>query len=96
MKYDLIETGKRIAGIRKQNGLTQEQFGEIVNVSLVHLANIEKGRKGASIELFVDIACKFNVSLDYLILGKKEYGPEIEKRKIRSAIECLMEIEKFL
>ena len=96
MKYDLIETGKRIKEIRKQNGLTQEQFAEMFNVSIVHLASVEKGRRGASIELLVDVACKFDMSLDYLILGKRAYDAEEAKAKVRNAIDALMNIEKQL
>ena len=73
MKYDLLETGKRIRDIRKSNGLTQEQFADKVNVTLSHISKLEIGNKGASIELLVDIASKFNVSLDYPIVGKETY-----------------------
>ena len=41
MKYDLVETGKRIAEIRRQNGLTQEQFAEKFSVSVEHVGRIE-------------------------------------------------------
>ena len=69
MKYDLVETGKRIKEIRKQNRLTQEQFADKFSVSVEHIGRIETGKRGISIDLLVDIACAFNVSLDYLILG---------------------------
>ena len=69
MKYDLIETGKRIKAVRKQHELTQEQFAEKFNVSVEHVGRIETGKRGISIDLLVDIACAFDVSLDYLILG---------------------------
>lgn len=96
MKYDLLETGKRIKELRKENGLTQEQFAEMCHTSLVHIASIENGRRGASIELFVDIACMFDVSLDYLVLGKNKYDEDEAKAKVRNAIEALIEIEKKL
>lgn len=70
MKYDLLEAGSRIRKIRKENGLTQEQFAEKFNVSVEHIGRIETGKRGVSIDLFVDISCAFNVSLDYLILGR--------------------------
>lgn len=72
MKYDLVETGKRIAGIRRRNGLTQEQFAEKFSVSVEHVGRIETGKRGISIDFLVDIACAFEVSLDYLILGIKK------------------------
>ena len=69
MKYDLVETGKRIRDIRKKNGLTQEAFADKFNISVEHVGRIETGKRGTSIDLLVEISCTFNVSLDYLILG---------------------------
>ena len=69
MKINLLEIGRRIKKIRKENGLTQEQFAEKFNVSVEHVGRIETGKRGVSIDLFVEISCTFNVSLDYLILG---------------------------
>ena len=96
MKYDLLETGKRIKELRKENGLTQEQFAEMLNISIVHIASIEKGIRGASIELLIDIVCMFDVTLDYLVLGKINYDKYEAQMKVRNAIEALMEIEKKL
>lgn len=96
MKYDLIETGKRIAKIRKQNGLTQEQFADEFYVTTVHIGKIEKGKGGASVELLAEIACKFSVSLDYLILGKEEHDVADPKVAIRNAIEILTKVEEGL
>ena len=96
MKYDLLETGKRIKELRKENGLTQEQFAEMCHTSLVHIGSIEKGIRGASIELLIDIVCMFDVTLDYLVLGKINYDMYEAQMKVRNAIEALMEIEKKL
>lgn len=96
MKYDLIETGKRIAAIRKQNGLTQLQFAEMLYITKSHLARIENGRRGASVELMVDIACLFNLSLDYLILGKEKCDSAEIKAAIRNAIDVFGSIESKL
>lgn len=96
MKYDLIETGKRIAGIRKQNGLTQEQFAERLYVTLSHISKIEIGKKGASIEMLVDIAYKFDVSLDYLILGNVKDDEKEIQETIREAIDALVKAETKL
>ena len=96
MKYDAFEIGKRIAGIRKQNGLTQEQFAERLYVTLSHISNVEIGKKGASVEMLVDIACKFDVSLDYLILGKGKEDKNAIKDSLREAIDMLMNVEKKL
>ena len=96
MKYDLIETGKRIKELRTKYCLTQEQFAEELHVSTVHIGKIEKGKGGASIDLLADIACRFDVSLDYLILGKKDLNVEDPKAALKATIEALIQIESSL
>ena len=96
MKYDLAETGKRIREVRKMNGLTQEEFSSKVNISTTHIGSIERGFKGCSIELLVDIAIAFNVSLDFLILGKSGSDMTETKTAIRNAIEALVKLESTL
>ena len=46
MSYDTLETGRRIQKLRREKGLTQEQLAERLNVSTVHLAKIETGKRG--------------------------------------------------
>lgn len=96
MKYDLLKTGRRIAEIRKDNALTQEKFADELNVSTYHISKIEQGKGGASIEILVDIACKYGVSLDYLIMGKGNNNTETVKATLKSAIEALTKLENEL
>ena len=96
MKYDLVEIGKRIKKVRIMNGLTQEQFSEKLYMTVSHIGKIEQGIRGASIELLVDISCQFNVSLDYLVLGKSGCDMAESKAVIRSVIDVLTEIESKL
>lgn len=71
--YDEIENiGSRIRQLRKSKGMTQEQLAEKLNVSIDHLAKAETGKRRCSLEVLIDIASFFGVSLDYLILGKKQ------------------------
>ena len=70
MRFDPVECGKRIKSLREEKGLTQMELSEQFRISLDHLKAIERGRRVCSIELFVEAATAFNVSLDYLILGR--------------------------
>ena len=70
MYFDLVATGKRIKGLRKENKMTQEKLAEKLNISRVHMANIEIGDKAPSIDLLIVMSEFFCVSLDYLVLGK--------------------------
>lgn len=69
MRFDQFATGKRIQTLRKAKRLTQEEFAIEFNISDRHMRSIEKGEYTPSLELFVDIAVFFNVTLDFLILG---------------------------
>ena len=46
MYYDLVESGKRIRKLRKQNGLTQEQLADLLGVALNTISRIEVGSRG--------------------------------------------------
>lgn len=72
MYYDLKESGKRIQDMRKRIGLTQEELAEKLNVATSTLGNIERGTKGISIDLAVEICAVLDISLNYLILGESE------------------------
>lgn len=69
MYYEAEEIGKRIRQMRRAKGMTQEQLAEKLNVSPDHLAKVETGKHGCSLEILIDISIFFAVSLDYLVLG---------------------------
>ena len=70
MGINAKEIGKRIKAVRKANGLTQQQFADMIGSMINHVGKIEAGMKMASLDLFVVISEKFDVTLDYLILGR--------------------------
>ena len=98
MRYEPKECVKRIASLRKNGlGLTQMQAAERLNISYLHYSAIETGRRGASIDLLIDIAALFHSSLEYIILGKEGYtGREEVKTKLNTIIEELKKIDKEL
>ena len=77
------------------HGFTQEELAERLGISAGHMGKVETGAKGVSIDVMVVISSLFNVSLDYLILGR-EPKTEILKHKLRSIIEFLTALEKEL
>lgn len=95
MYYDLKETGKRIQNLRKQKNMTQEQLADQLNISVSNLGKIETGRSGASIDLLIEMAFFFGVSLDYMFLGR-EMQTDALKKQIRLMLGQLIEIEKEL
>lgn len=98
MSYDMKKSGERIRQLRIENGLTQEQAAETLNISRTFYSRVETGEKGCSIDLFVQVSNLFHVSLDYLILGK--YSNDLlvnaDRDQMKKDITALMErLEQF-
>ena len=87
MYYDVIETGRRIQKLRKGKGLTQEQLASLLKVTDRHIRSVESGERNASIDLLVSLSDIFNVSLDYLLLGKQTWKQM--KEEIHAMLENL-------
>ena len=70
----------RIVSIRKQMGLSQEKFGEMLNMSQRSVAAWEAGERTPSFATLSDLADKLNVSVDYL-LGRTDERKSSKKEK---------------
>lgn len=58
--------GQRLKSIRLQRKLTQEEFAELVGISLDMLSVIERGRHSPSFEKLEQIAERLDVRVSYL------------------------------
>ena len=67
---DLNSIGKRIQSRRKQQGYTQEQLAEMMNVSIQMVSNLERGNKAIRIDNLVNLSQILDVSTDYILTGK--------------------------
>ena len=74
MYFDIQACGERISDLRKAHSMSQFQLGIKLNITDGHVCKLEKGLRGPSIDLLIDISELFQVSLDYLILGKEKYS----------------------
>ena len=70
MYYDLVESGERIKALRKKHGLTQEKLAEQLGIAVNTVARIEIGNRGISIDLAIELAVRFDTTLDYIFLGR--------------------------
>lgn len=59
--------GERVQAIRRERGITQEQFAERLNKSVEHVSYIERGKRAPSFETILDIAEALEVSVPYLM-----------------------------
>jgi len=101
-KANIIKIGKKLQGIRKSNGYTQEKLAEEIECSTRYIGDIEQDRSKPSYEILVKICNTFNIGMDdifsnYLdIKGKKEsnisfYGFEKLKQNNKETIIHMIE-----
>lgn len=95
MRYNMKESGKRIQELRRGRGMTQTQLAEYVGISSDNLGRIERGQQGVSIDLLIELADFFAVSMDYIALGRK-MKVDVVRSMIRSAIDTLVKLERSL
>ncbi len=70
--------GLRIAKLRKEHGMTQEQLAERLDISIKHCSSVERGLSSLSLEKLIDVSSLFDVSLDYLIKGNSASNDSIK------------------
>lgn len=69
---DYVALGKRIKNKRIENKLTQEQLGELCELSAAHIGHIERGTRILSVDVLFRIAQVLNVSVDSLLFDSVE------------------------
>ena len=76
--------------MRMAKKLTQQQVADELNLSYEHYKKIEKGVHGFSIGFLLDASAYFDVSTDYLLMGKS-FCPAKARERILEAKEKLQE-----
>ena len=71
MDSDLRAMGKRIQNRRRQQGLTQEQLADAMNVSIQMVSNLERGNKAIRIDNLIRLSRILNISTDYILTGRE-------------------------
>lgn len=64
--------GERIRELRKEKGLTMEQFGEKIGVTKSTISNIENGNRNATEHMIKSICREFGVDYIWLTTGEGE------------------------
>lgn len=80
------EVGKRIRIIRKSQGLTQEELGEMVQQPQSYIGAIERGEKNFSLDTIERIATALRVRVEELIKS----GSLTEKEKLIVTVQTTL------
>ncbi|MBQ7450418.1 helix-turn-helix transcriptional regulator [bacterium] len=83
--------GKRIKEIRKEHGLTQEEFAEMINISQRTLSGIEVGKNFLTSQTLDKILEVFEMQPDDLFKLKNLRSAKELKKEITKALENMPE-----
>ena len=65
---DRERIGKRIAGLRKEKGISQAKLSELTGIGSGHIARIELGRYSVGIDTLAKIAEALGYKIDFVKL----------------------------
>ena len=69
MELDYSKIGKRIASRRKMLGLSQEQVGEMADISRTYMSSIERAQSIPSTEVIMRLAFALDTTPDTFLVG---------------------------
>ncbi len=85
-KVDKHTVGDRIRKVRKDRGLTQEQFAKNIGYSMIQIHYAESGKIIPSNDFLRAVAVKYRISFNWLLTGegeeKSEFKP-VDKKLIK-------------
>ena len=88
----------KLSEIRRQEGVTQKQLANALNVSSGNLCDWEKGRTEPDIERLIKLADYFDVSIDVLVGRetsiKGDSEPSTLKRRLLACYNKMSDKEK--
>lgn len=83
---DKLDAAARIRQIREKAGLTQEQFAEVLEISVSAYKKIESAENQISLNGLRQLGRKMQVSADYVLFGTNE-SPDVAWEKIQNCSE---------
>lgn len=87
-----MQSACRLRQIRENAGLTQEQFAEVLGISVSAYKKVESGENQVSLSSLRNLYNEMQVSADYVLFGKKQDMNEVWK----SILNCTEEDKMFM
>ena len=82
-----MDIGSQILSIRKEQKLTQEEFGRLFHVTRQTVSNWENGKSYPDLQILVDMSNYFKISLDILLKGDSQMVKKIDSERILGTIK---------
>lgn len=79
--------GRLIADLRREVGLTQGELAEKADISVVHLSNIELGKKAPGLSTLIRIAEALDVATDWILRANTHGTYAVANEKIGELLD---------
>lgn len=97
--YKRIESGLRFKQVRVALGKTQEEFAEILGLSVNSIKKIEKGENNVSVSNLRKLRKSCNVSADYILYGESKSLDDIwfllQNADDKDKLKALLRLVKY-
>lgn len=74
--------------LRKASGMSQLQLAKKLNIGPSAVGMYEQGRRTPAVDILIEMANLFEVSLDYLITGKEAPGERTDNKAAVKQFTC--------
>jgi transcriptional regulator with XRE-family HTH domain len=89
-----MEFPKRLAQVRKQAGMTQQQLADRAGTHVVQIRRYEGGVSQPAVDVLKRLAIALSVSADTLLFDESERGPDEDLRLQFEALSAMSPEEK--
>lgn len=89
-----MEFPERLARLRKERNLTQQQLAEIAGMHVVQINRYEGGVSQPTVDALKRLAIALSVSADFLLFDDAERGPDEELKLQFEAVSAMPPEEK--
>ncbi len=90
-QFDFMPIGQAIKKAREAKGMTREQLAGIIGYAPRHIQAIENEGQYPSIELLVQLATMFDISLDQFIFPESKSYKSDTRRRIDRILDSMNE-----
>lgn len=90
-----MNIGNQILNIRKENQLTQEEFGNLFHVTRQTVSNWENGKSYPDLQILVSMSNQFDISLDTLLKEDSKMVQSMDKERAMGIIKHEKSIVDF-
>jgi transcriptional regulator with XRE-family HTH domain len=88
MQLEIKDLGAAIKRARLEKNLTQERLAEIINITPIHIKQLESGSRKPSVDVLYKLAKTLNMSIDEVFFPEKADCKELIHKIQRGMSDC--------